>query len=130
MAGLVLAACAGHTAHGVPAPGASVGQQVDAALPSAVSGTVLVTSTGQHVDLASLAGKVLVVSDMMTLCQETCPLDTANIVAAAQAVERAGLGGKVQFGFLDDDGQRLSVSSCPLPSKADRGPSKLAHAGN
>jgi protein SCO1/2 len=57
----------------------------------------LVASSGARFDLASLAGKVVVISDVMTLCQETCPLDTANIVAAARAVDRAGLGSNVEF---------------------------------
>jgi protein SCO1/2 len=56
-----------------------------------------VEDTGKQVDLGSFAGKVVVISDVMTLCQETCPLDTANVVAAARAVERAGLGSKVEF---------------------------------
>jgi protein SCO1/2 len=51
-------------------------------------------------------GKVVVISDMMTLCQETCPLDTANVVAAARAVERAGLGRKVEFLSITVDPKR------------------------
>jgi protein SCO1/2 len=62
-----------------------------------VRDTTLVTSTGRRLDLAQLAGKVVVISDMMTLCQETCPLDTANVVAAARDAQRAGLDGKIVF---------------------------------
>jgi protein SCO1 len=108
VAGVYLSACAGRTGHGVAAPGASVGQQVDAALPATVTAPVLVTSSGRRFDLASLAGKVIVVSDVMSLCQETCPLDTANVVAAASAVERVGLGGKVEFVSISIDPQRDS----------------------
>ncbi len=34
---------------------------------------------------------------MLTLCQGTCPIDTANIVGAARRVTTAGLGAKVAF---------------------------------
>ena len=91
---------------GVDAPAASVGQRVDAVLPAAVSAPVLVGSTGRRFDLASLTGKVVVVSDMMTLCQETCPLDTANVVAAARAAARAGLGDRVEFLSITIDPRR------------------------
>jgi protein SCO1/2 len=109
-AATLLAGCSASSgataAHGFDAPGASVGQRIDAALPGAVTAPVLVASTGRRVSLASLSGRVLVVSDMMTLCQETCPLDTANVVAAAQAVERAGLGSKVEFLSISIDPRR------------------------
>ena len=38
-----------------------------------------------------MAGKVIIESDMTTLYQETCPMDTADVVAAARAVQNAGL---------------------------------------
>jgi protein SCO1/2 len=39
----------------------------------------------------------VVISDSMTLCSEDCPLDTANVVAAARAADAAGLTDKVEF---------------------------------
>ena len=100
----LLGACSSRS--GPAAPGASVGQQQDAAVPTAVSQTVLVSTTGERLNLASLEGKVLVVSDVMTLCQETCPLDTANVVAAARTVDRAGLGNKIEFLSITIDPNR------------------------
>jgi protein SCO1/2 len=98
VATLVLStSCSSSHATPPPTPGPSVGQQLDAALPASLQQAVLVSSTGERLTLGSLAGKVLVISDMMTLCQETCPLDTANVVAAARAAERAGLGKRVEF---------------------------------
>lgn len=70
---------------------------MDRVLPASVANTLLITSDGERLNLASLRGKIIVISDMMTLCQETCPLDTAEVLQAAQAVEKAGLGSKVQF---------------------------------
>jgi protein SCO1/2 len=92
------------------APGPRVGQQADAKLPPSVGAATLETSDGPRLTLSSLAGKVVVISDVMTLCQETCPLDTANVVAAARAVERAGLGGKVVFLSITIDPGRDTVA--------------------
>ena len=50
------------------------------------------------------------ISDVMTLCQESCPLDTANVVAAARPVERAGLDSKVVFLSITIDPGRDTVA--------------------
>lgn len=92
---VLAAACTSSKAPGPPAP--SIGQTMDAQLPAAVTNMPLIASNGQRLTLASLAGEVVVISDFMTLCQETCPLDTANVVAAARAVHAAGLSDKVAF---------------------------------
>lgn len=100
-----------HAASGGPAaPGSSVGQQLSKSLPEALLQTPLVTSTGRHLTVGSLAGKVVVISDMMTLCQETCPLDTAEVVAAARAVEKSGLGDRVVFLSITVDPKRDTAS--------------------
>ena len=106
-AALLLAGC-GSSAPAAPGP--SVGQQLDAPLPSPVAQADLRSVSGRHFTLAALHGKVLVISDMMTLCQETCPLDTANVVAAARAVERAGLGNQVMFLSITIDPTRDTVA--------------------
>lgn len=100
---LLLAGCGGGS---VPAPSRALGQQLDLPVPPTVLHTTLVSSEGRHLDLAAFRGKVLVISVMMTLCQEVCPLDTANVVAAARAVEHAGLGDKVQFASITIDPRR------------------------
>ena len=106
MAG-ALAGCGGSAkAQSVPAPGPNVGQRIQATLPTSLMHAPLVSSSGRTVHLADFAGKVVVISDVMTLCQSTCPLDTANLVAAARAVEKAGLGGKVEFVSITIDPAR------------------------
>jgi protein SCO1/2 len=90
----------------VPAPSQGVGQQLDLPLPAPISRTPVIAWNGRHLDLAAFRGKVLVLSVMMTLCQEECPLDTANVVAGARAVERAGLGKKVEFASITIDPAR------------------------
>lgn len=51
----------------------------------------LTDSSGRVNSLSAYPAKLLVINDMVTLCQDTCPLDAANL-AAAQAVQHAGLG--------------------------------------
>ena len=46
-------------------------------------------STGKRVRLSDLAGKTVVISDTMTLCQEACPVDTATLVQTARRVAAA-----------------------------------------
>lgn len=101
---LLLAGCG--TASSVPAPGPTVGTRLDASLPPSVTGVPLLSSSGRRLTISGLAGKVVVISDVMTLCQETCPLDTADVVQAARDVEKAGLGSKVEFLSITVDPQR------------------------
>lgn len=87
-----------------PAP--SLGQTLHVALPPSVTAARLRDSSGRAITLRSLRGKVVVLSDLLTLCQETCPLDTANIVAAARRAEAAGLNDHVVFLSVSVDPQR------------------------
>lgn len=103
---LLLAVLAGCGSDPVPKPPDSVGSPLNEAVPPRIADLPLTDSTGHRTDLADYRGKVLVVSDMMTLCQETCPLDTANIVATARKVEKAGLGDKVEFLSITIDPSR------------------------
>lgn len=100
---LVLAGC-GAAAPGPPAP--SVGTRDDRALPADVRMLPLVDDHGRATSLAAFHGRIVVISDMMTLCQETCPLDTANVVATARAVTAAGLGDRIEFASITVDPER------------------------
>lgn len=100
---LTLTGCSGSADSAVPAPGPMVGQPLNAALPGWLQQAPLQSSTGRRFSLSSFAGKVVVLSDVMTLCQETCPLDTANVVAAAREVQKAGLGNRIEFVSLTVD---------------------------
>jgi cytochrome oxidase Cu insertion factor (SCO1/SenC/PrrC family) len=107
---LALSGCAsggaGDPGGGPAAPGARIGQRLDVVLPAAAANAILVSSTGRRFSIASLRGKIVVISDAMTLCQETCPLDTANLVAAARAAERAGIGSRFVFLSVTVDPRR------------------------
>jgi cytochrome oxidase Cu insertion factor (SCO1/SenC/PrrC family) len=89
-----------------PAPSRNVGTQLDAALPRAVLDTPLTAASGRTVRLSSYRHKIVVLSDMTTLCQETCPLDTATLVQVARAADRAGMRDRVVFLSLTVDPTR------------------------
>lgn len=99
----------GHASAQPPAPSNSIGTRIDRALPSGILGLPLEDAAGRHTSLARYAGKVLVVDDAMTLCQETCPLDTANLVGTARRVDRAGLTDRVEFVSITVDPKRDTV---------------------
>jgi protein SCO1/2 len=64
---------------------------------------------GQSVTLRSLHGKIVVLAPELTLCQETCPMTSANMHRAAQWAENGSLSGKVVFVELTVDPWRDTV---------------------
>lgn len=80
-----------------PAAPAGVGTTLDSPVPRALLDTPLLDHRGRRTTLGSLRGKVLVISDVTTLCQESCAIGTAAMLQAARAIDRAGLGGRVEF---------------------------------
>lgn len=94
---LMLAARTPGTQKAITAPGSGVGTVMDEALPARIADLPLVDQNGHATDLAAFHGKVLMISDTMTLCQETCPLDTADLVQTARELNEDGLAGKVEF---------------------------------
>lgn len=94
---------------GVPAPPQGIGTPLDETLPASIRALHLVDSTGRTRTLASLTGRIVVLQPSMTLCQETCPMDTAALVDAARRTAAAGLGTKVVFVSATVDPQRDTV---------------------
>jgi protein SCO1/2 len=99
---VLLSGCAGastaaRTSGGPSGPAQSLGTEADVTISPAIANLPLVDSDGKPTSLAALHGKFVVLNDTMTLCQETCPLDTANLVQTARAVDKAGLTNKVVF---------------------------------
>ena len=99
---LLLAACAATpqpapttTTGAVPTP--SNGSVFDKAIPVAVADLPFVNQDSKTVTLASLHGKTVVLADFLTLCQEICPLTSANFRQIDQAVEAAGQSSEVDL---------------------------------
>jgi protein SCO1/2 len=93
----VVAVVVGQDSTSAPKPPAGVGVATDSALPADVASLPLVDETGHTTNLAAFQGKVVVLSDFMTLCQEICPITTAALNKVDEAVTKAGLGDKVAF---------------------------------
>jgi protein SCO1/2 len=108
---LVLSGCASGVSAGTDqqtpsAPSAAIGSRVDHPLPRGVRNLPLVDARGTPTPLTVFRGKVIVISDMMTLCQETCPMDTSAVVKLARAAQKAGLGKDVEFLSITIDPSR------------------------
>jgi protein SCO1/2 len=74
--------------------------------------TILINSAGKRFDLASLRGKVALISFVYTTCNGTCPATTASMVRIQKALERANLWGtSVEFVSITLDPRRDSTES-------------------
>jgi protein SCO1 len=78
-------------------PSADVGIAMNSPLPANIMNLPLVDETGRTTNLAAFQGKIVVMTDFMTLCQEICPITTAALNEVDRSVTKAGLADKVQF---------------------------------
>jgi len=85
------------TADQQAAPTPQGGTKVNRALPRWMFDLPLTDQDGQRVTLGEFKGKVVVLTDFLTLCREVCPLTSANIRLLQRKAARAGLGGRVEF---------------------------------
>ena len=102
---LAAALAVGQLSRPAPKP-PSAGTQLDRPLPSDVANLPLVDETGRTTNLAAFKGKIVVLTDFMTLCQEVCPITTAQLTQVDTKVAKAGLAGRVQFVLITVDPQR------------------------
>lgn len=105
-----LAACTRSTESVRAAPESTspstVGTEVRKEVPEAASAAQLVDPNGHPISLADLRGKIVVLTDFLTLCQEICPLTSVNFAAMTQATLRAGVSDQVEFVELTVDPER------------------------
>jgi len=106
---LAVTACASGPAAPGP-PSAYLGTVLDTPVPASVADLPLTTDAGQVTHLAAWRGQVVVLTDFLTLCQETCPLTTGNLLMMDRAVTAAGLGRRVHFVELTVDPGRDTPS--------------------
>lgn len=109
VAALSLSGC-GQSAPPGP-PSAYIGTVLDRPVPSSIADLPLTSDDGKPTSLAALGGQVVVLADFMTLCQETCPLTTGNLLMMDQGVKAAGLGSRVRFVELTVDPARDSAAA-------------------
>jgi protein SCO1 len=111
LAGAALAAALGLAAcvSSAPAPpSANVGTTADRAVPAEVARVPLVDQAGRAVNLASFRGRIVVLAPFLTLCQEICPLTTANLVQVDRALDADHLAGRVEIIEVSEDPARDS----------------------
>ena len=87
----------------------STGNTLDGPVPPAADTAELVDQNGQSLTLQSLRGKTVVIAPFLSLCQETCPMTSANLHAAAAAAQSDGTAGQVVFLEVTVDPQRDTV---------------------
>ena len=66
----------------------------------------LTDDAGQTTSLGAYKGKYVVLTDFLTLCQDVCPITSANFAQMVVAVKAAGLADRVQFVELTVDPER------------------------
>ncbi len=106
LAGCVAPGSASHPAARPAPPDRSVGTQLDRPLPPAIGAAPLIDPDGRRTSLNAWRGRVIVLTDMLTLCQEICPLTSANYRQLAAAVRSAGHADNVEFIELTVDPRR------------------------
>jgi protein SCO1 len=70
-------------------------QPTQRVVPPAVSHIPLENQNGQTTDLAALHGRVVVLADFMTSCQEECPITTGALLQVHESLAAAHLSSKV-----------------------------------
>lgn len=123
-AALALVAACSPAQSAPSAPSRGVGTRLNSPVKQSVLSLPLQDSAGHTRHLSDFRGKVLVISDVMTECQETCPLDTADVVQTARQVARAGLGKQVEFLSITVDPQRDTAHRLAAYRKLFRPPPK------
>jgi len=101
-AAAVAAGCGGSATPPGP-PSAYLGTVVNRPVPAGIADLPLTTDAGRATSLGAWRGQVVVLADFLTLCQETCPLTTGNLLVMDRAATAAGLGNRVRFAELTVD---------------------------
>jgi len=90
-------------------PNASVGKAVNKPLPSGVLNAQFIDTSGKPQTLAALKGKTLLLVPYLTLCGDTCPFTTANMIKV-QAQLNAAHARNVEVIGIDVDPYRDNES--------------------
>lgn len=123
-----LAACGGPakqggTAAGRPQPPAALGGvTMSDPVPDSIMRLPLTTAGGQHTTLAAYRGKIVMIADFLTLCQDMCPMISANVLQVARQVQAAGLSGKVALLEITVDPERDTPARMAAYQKLFGGP--------
>jgi len=103
-----LTACGASKPDPVSLPHIGTGTRVDYVVPKSIRDLAFTNQDGATVHLSDFAGRTVVLMPGMTLCQETCPLDTASIAAAIRMADGPALDATkdVEYLWVTVDPQR------------------------
>src|SRR5262249_34666030 len=104
--GAALASCASSAASGPPPPSRNLGQTMDAPVPDRIMQLPLTTSDGKPTNLAAYHGKIVLLTDFLTLCSDACPLVSQELADIDHRLVAAHLQDKVELVELTVDPQR------------------------
>ncbi len=90
---LIASACGGPSSASPSAPSPSFGIVQDRPVPD----VPLVDQSGRPTSLSAFQGKVVVLANFLSLCQDECPMITGAFIAMQRDVQAAGLGDRVVF---------------------------------
>lgn len=80
-----------------------MGTSFDRPVPAGIADIPLVDQGGRNTDLAAFHGRVLLLAQFLTSCQEVCPLTTGAFLSIQHDLDAAGLSGKVALAELTVD---------------------------
>lgn len=87
-------------------------------VPQSVAHIPLVNQNGQATDLAAFDGRIVIMADFMTSCQEECPITTGALLSVEQSLARAHLLNRVQIVEVTVDAWRDTPSRFRAYQKA------------
>ena len=93
---------------GVATNNGSFGTAIDLPVPGRLRHVPLTNQHGQRVDLASWAGKTVLLVPFLTLCSDICPLTTGNLVQVQRSLRSDQAASRVQIVELTVDPDRDS----------------------
>lgn len=100
-----LAACGGSST-AITAPPSALGSTLSIPLPATIAHLPLTTDTNQRTSLAAYHGKTVVLTDILTLCTDACPLVSQEFADMDRQLAAAHLQGDVQLVELTVDPER------------------------
>ena len=72
-------------------------QAASRVVPNRIATISLLDSSGKQTDLAAFRGRIVVLANFMTSCQEECPITTGALLNVEQALHAAHLTDRVSI---------------------------------
>lgn len=122
-----MVACGGpaphHSGTGQPRPPDALGGVVmNDPVPASIARLPLTTASGQRTTLAAYRGKIVMIADFLTLCQDMCPMISANTIQVAAGSRRSGWTARSRCWEITVDPQRDTPARLAAYQKMFGGP--------